>query len=84
MTVDLRRMPPNLARGVGGGPASGGRARAGSSLSAMTDASAMKTPGAVAIPTARPIRKAPAGGGGVNSRRIATMTSNGDRAIASA
>ena len=64
MTVNLRRMPPNLARGVGGGPASGRRAGAGSSLSSMTDASATKTPVAAAIPTAQPIRKAPAEGGG--------------------
>jgi hypothetical protein len=52
----------------------------------MTDASATEIPDAPANPTVQPLRKAPAAGlgRGVNSRRIATMTPNGDRAIASA
>ena len=58
----------------------------GSSLSSMTDASATKAAAATAIPTAQPARKAPAAarGRGVNSRRIATMTPNGDSAITNA
>jgi hypothetical protein len=52
----------------------------------MTDVSATETPVAPAIPTVQPLRTAPADcrGRGVNSRRIATVTPNGDRAIASA